>query len=81
MSTCKSWVYAAVTKDGLIECMFEELADAEEYVFSIWEAEAYEIFCRSGNEFGLDMRPLTYLDYMNKVPSCLVPHIEAHKVW
>lgn len=82
LSTYKSWVYVAVTKDGLIECMFEELSDAEEYIFSIWEAEAYEIFCRRGcNELGLNMRPLTYLDYMHKVPSCLLPHIEPYRVW
>ena len=67
------WGYAAVTNDGMVECLFNHLADAEEYVFSVWEGYAYEAFCTDA-----DKKP--YLDYMNKVPRCLVPHIESYKV-
>lgn len=75
------WGYAAVTNDGMVECLFNHLADAEEYVFSVWEGYAYDAFCkRSVNEFHEDMRPFSYIDYMNKVPRCLVPHIESYKV-
>lgn len=75
------WGYAAVTNDGMVECLFNHLSDAEEYVFSVWEGYAYEAFCkRSVNEFHEDMRSFSYMDYMNKVPRCLVPHIESYKV-
>lgn len=67
------WGYAAVTNDGMVECLFNHLVDAEEYVFSVWEGYAYEAFCA-------DTDKKTYLDYMNKVPRCLVPHIESYRV-
>ena len=75
------WGFAAVTYDGMVECLFNELADAEEYIFSVWEGYAYEAFCeRSANDFNENMKPFSYMDYMRKVHYCLVPHIESYRV-
>ena len=67
------WGYAAVTNDGMVECLFNHLSDAEEYILSVCEEYAYEAFCADTNR-------KSYLEYMRCVPRCLVPHIESYKV-